>query len=139
MKATTLFYDADCGICTACVDWLVRQAESAGAKLIVIAYQDENEIEKYPVIDRRHADLGIQTLDSDGQLRRDAAALAACLRAMQRWRWLGSCMDWPVLNSAFQAGYRLVANNRQTLSRWFGLKACRIPAAARKSDAVVSK
>ena len=75
MKATTLFYDADCGICTACVDWLVRQAESAGAKLIVIAYQDENEIEKYPVIDRRHADLGIQTLDSDGQLRRDAAAL----------------------------------------------------------------
>jgi predicted DCC family thiol-disulfide oxidoreductase YuxK len=48
-------------------------------------------------------------------------------------------MDWPLLKTAFQAAYRLVANNRQTLSRWFGLKACRLPAAARKSDAISSK
>lgn len=139
MNVITLFYDADCGICTACVDWLARQAESAGAKLIVIAYQDEKQMEKYAVIDRRHADLGIQTLDSSGQVSRDASAVAACLRNLQHWRWLGICMDWPLLKTAFQMGYRLVANNRQTLSRWFGLQACRIPDAVRKSEAVISE
>ena len=139
MKPITLFYDADCGICTACVNWVVRKAESAGAKLVVIAYQEEKEVEKYAIIDRRHADLGIQTLDSNGQVRRDAAAVAGCLRVLPHWRWLGICMDWPLFKIAFQAGYRLVANNRQTLSRWFGLQACRIPAAVRKSDAVISK
>ncbi|HEY5707416.1 MAG TPA: DUF393 domain-containing protein [Terrimicrobiaceae bacterium] len=139
MKAITLFYDADCGICTASVDWLTRQAESAGAKLVVIAYQDEKQVGEHAVIDRRHADLGIQTLDSDGQVRRDAAAFASCLRVLPHWRWLGVCMDWPLLKTAFQAGYRLVADNRQTLSRWFGLHACRIPAAVRKSDKVTRK
>ena len=139
MKAITLFYDADCGICTACVDWLIQQAKSAGAKLVVIPYQDEKEVEKYAIIDRRHVDLGIQTLDCDGRVRRDAAAVAGCLRVLPHWRWLGICMDWPLLKTAFQAGYRLVANNRQTLSRWFGLQACRIPAVARKSDAIISK
>jgi predicted DCC family thiol-disulfide oxidoreductase YuxK len=139
MKAITLFYDADCGICTACVDWLIRQAESAGAKLVVIAYQDDKQVEKYAVIDRRHADLGIQTLDSNGHVRRDASAVASCLRVLPRWRLLGICMDWPLIKTAFQAGYRLVANNRKTLSRWFGLQACRVSGAARKSDAVISK
>jgi predicted DCC family thiol-disulfide oxidoreductase YuxK len=129
MKALTLFYDADCGTCTACVNWLTQQAESVGADVLVIAYQDEKQLKNYPVIDRRHADLGIQTLDSKGRLRQDAAAVATCLRVLPSWRWLGNCMDWPLLKTAFQAGYRLAAKNRRTLSRWFGLQACPIPAA----------
>jgi predicted DCC family thiol-disulfide oxidoreductase YuxK len=124
MKAITLFYDADCGICTAFVDWLIRQAESTGELLVVIAYQSEKQMESYPMIDRRHADLGIQTLDRDGQVRRDAAAVATCLRALPRWRWLGIIIDLPLLKTAFQAAYRLVANNRRILSRWFGLPGC---------------
>ena len=139
MKAITLFYDADCGICTACVDWLTRQAQSSGKTLVVIAYQNEKEIGNFPMIDRRHADLGIQTLSFDGTVRRDAAAFAACLRELPRWRWLGICMDWPLLRNAFQAGYRLVANNRRTLSRWFGLEACRVGKAPGASNPVVSK
>jgi len=139
MKAVTLFYDADCGICTACVDWFTRHAESAGADLLAIAYQNEKQVENYAIVDRRHADLGIQSLDSDGRVRRDAAAVASCLRVLPSWRWLGICMDWPLLKTAFQAGYRLVANNRQTLSRWFGLQACRIPGDAGKSGTTISK
>jgi predicted DCC family thiol-disulfide oxidoreductase YuxK len=139
MKAITLFYDADCGICTACVNWLTRQAESAGEPLVVIAYQSEKEVEKYPVIDRRHADLGIQTLEPDGHVRRDAAAVATCLRALPRWRWLGICMDLPLLKTGFQAGYRLVANNRRMLSRWLGLQACRVRKAPGSTDPVISK
>jgi predicted DCC family thiol-disulfide oxidoreductase YuxK len=139
MKAITLFYDADCGICTACVDWLIRQAESSGETLVVIAYQNEKEIGNFPMIDRRHADLGIQTLSFDGKVRSDAAAFAACLRALPRWRWLGICMDWPLFKSVFQAGYRLVANNRQMLSRWFGLQACRVGKAPGDSNPAISK
>jgi predicted DCC family thiol-disulfide oxidoreductase YuxK len=139
MKAIILFYDADCGICTACVDWLIRQAESAGEPLVVIAYQSEKEIENYPMIDRSHADLGIQTLDLDRQVRRDAAAVATCLRAFPRWRWLGICMDLPLLKIAFQAGYRLVANNRRLLSRWLGLRACKVRRAPGSNDPVISK
>ena len=139
MNAVTLFYDADCGMCTACVDWLMRQAESAGAKLVAIAYQNEKQVENFAIIDRRHADLGIQALNSNGHVGRDAAAVASCLRVLPHWRWLGICMDWPLLKIAFQAGYRIVAKNRRTLSRWFGLQACRIPGGARKSDAVISK
>jgi predicted DCC family thiol-disulfide oxidoreductase YuxK len=139
MKAITLFYDADCGICTACVNWLTRQAESAGESLVVIAYQSEKELENYPMIDRRHADLGIQTLDLNQQVQRDAAAVATCLRALPRWRWLGICMDLPLLKTAFQAGYRLIANNRRMLSRWMGLRACRLRRAPASNDRVISK
>ena len=138
MEGVTLFYDADCGICTACVDWLVRQ-KSAGERLVAIAYQDGKQVEKYATIDGRHADLGIQTLDAHGHLRRDAEAVASCLRVLSRWRWLGICMDWPLLKTAFRAGYQLVARNRAALSRWFGFQACRTPAAVRKDGTFISK
>jgi predicted DCC family thiol-disulfide oxidoreductase YuxK len=137
MEGVTLFYDADCGICTACVDWLIRQ-ESAKEKLVVIAYQDEKQVEKYAMIDRRHARLGIQTLDARGRVHRDAEAVASCFRVISRWRWLGICMDWPLLNTASQAGYKLVAKNRATLSRWFSFQACRTPATVRKNGTAPS-
>lgn len=127
MNRVTLFYDADCGICTASVDWLVRQAAASGAELKTVAYQDPAGPSDYPMINWKHTDLGVQTLTGEGKISQDASAIAACLRLAPRWRWLGTCMDWPVLRIGFQTGYRLVARNRRHLSRWFGLQQCRIP------------
>ncbi len=128
MENVTLFYDADCGICTASVDWLVRQARTAGRDLRTVAYQDPSAPPRYPMINWSHTDLGVQSLAESGAIFQDEAAIAACLRLIPAWSWLGNCMTWPLLRIGFQAGYRLVARNRSSLSRWFGLTACKLPA-----------
>lgn len=127
MESLTLFYDADCGICTASVDWLARQAAEAGTKLETVAYQDSSGPGRYPMINWQHVDLGVQSLSEGGVIRKDAPAIAACLRLSPKWRWLGTCLDWPIARIGAQAGYRLIARNRRTLSRWLGLAACKLP------------
>lgn len=126
MKAVTLFYDADFGVCTACVALLKRRMDSSGESLIAIPYQDEEQVKSYGMVDRRHGELGIQTLDADGRVRRDAEAVASCLRVLPSWRWLGNWMDWPLLRNIFQAGDRLVASNR-TLRAGLAYKPARCP------------
>lgn len=126
VKNLTLFYDADCGICTASVDWLVRRAAASGSELKTVAYQDPSGPTRYPMINWAHTDLGVQSLTDSGTIAQDASAIAACLRLISAWRWLGAIMDWPVLRPGFQAGYRLVARNRGHLSRWLGLQQCRV-------------
>lgn len=126
-QPTTLFYDADCGICTASVDWLMRAAEKSGAQLDLVAYQDPSAPSRFPMVDWDHTDFGVQTIEPGGRIRRDSSAVAVCFGLLPAYRWFGVFMTLPIIRAFSQLGYRLVADNRRTISRWLGLDACKIP------------
>ena len=128
MSKLTLFYDADCGFCSASVDWITRQAASSNLDLATIPYQDPSGPAKFPGIDWEHNDRGVQTLDERGVVKRDSSALATCLKAMPAWNWLGTIMDLPILRLFIHLGYKVVAKNRRHISRWLGMTQCKIPA-----------
>jgi predicted DCC family thiol-disulfide oxidoreductase YuxK len=125
MSQVILFYDADCGFCQASADWLLRKSRTNTFQ--VVAYQDETEIKKYPMVDRTLADKGIQALDGDGKLWRKASATGFCLSLVPGWKWLGRFILCPLVLPFASIGYALVAGNRQRISKWMGRTACRIP------------
>jgi predicted DCC family thiol-disulfide oxidoreductase YuxK len=125
MAFVTLFYDADCGFCQASVDWLLRKSRTNTFQLV--AYQDETEIKKYPMVDRTLVDKGIQALGEDGKLWRKASATGFCLSLVPGWEWLGRLILFPFVLPFASIGYAVVAWNRQRISKWMGRTACRIP------------
>jgi predicted DCC family thiol-disulfide oxidoreductase YuxK len=125
MAFVTLFYDADCGFCQASVDWLLRKSRPDTFQ--VVAYQDETEIKKYPMVDRTLVDKGIQALDGDGKLWRKASATGFCLSLVPGWKGLGRFILCPLVLPFASVGYAVVAGNRQRISKWMGRAVCRIP------------
>jgi len=127
MALVTLFYDADCGFCQASVDWLVKKGRPGTFE--TVAYQDEERLNRYPMVDRTMADKGIQALGGDGKLWQKASATGFCLRHLPGWQWLGDLILFPLVKPFAAMGYALVARNRQTISRWMGRNVCRVPGA----------
>jgi predicted DCC family thiol-disulfide oxidoreductase YuxK len=125
MALATLFYDADCGFCQASVDWLLQKSRPDTFQ--VVAYQDETDIKKYPMVDRTLADKGIQALGKDGKLWRKASATGFCLTLVPGWEWLGRFILCPFVLPFASIGYAVVAGNRHRISGWMGRSVCRIP------------
>ena len=125
MASVTLFYDADCGFCQASVDWLLQKSRPGTFQLV--AYQDEINIKKYPMVDRALADKGIQALGENGKLWRKASATGFCLTLVPGWKWLGRFILCPLVLPFASIGYAVVAGNRQRISKWMGRTVCRIP------------
>ena len=125
MARVTLFYDADCGFCQSSVEWMLRQARPG--TFDPVAYQDDEGMRKFPMVDRTLADKGIQALGEDGQVRSKARASGYCLTFMPRWAWAGHFILFPLFLPFASIGYAIVAANRQGISRWMGRTSCRIP------------
>ena len=129
MSQVTLFYDADCGFCQGSVDWLL--SHSLPGTFDPVAYQDEQVVRKFPMVDPTLADKGIQALGPDGTLRAKAKATGYCLTFVPGWRWLGHVIQFPLIAPFAAVGYAIVARNRHHISRWMGRASCRIPPRAR--------
>ena len=125
MARVTLFYDADCGFCQGSVEWLL--AHSLPGTFDPVAYQDDQAVRKFPMVDPALADKGIQALGPDGKLRAKAKATGYCLTFVPGWRWLGHLMQFPLVSPFAAMGYAIVAKNRHHISRWMGRSSCRIP------------
>lgn len=119
-----LFYDGDCGLCQASVDWL--QVRDTSSMVSFFPYQDPSVAEKFPQIDLEHRDLGVQFLTPGGQIFKDEQGIAACLRYIPGWKWLGGLIRFPLFRPFAHLGYRLVAHNRAFISRFLGLQACKL-------------
>ena len=130
MVKVTLFYDADCGFCQSSVDWLLARA--LPDTFDPVAYQDNQALRRFPMVDPTLADKGIQVLGLDGRIRAKAQATGYCLTLIPGWRWLGHLMLFPLLAPFAALGYAVVARNRHHISRWTGRASCRIPPRAGK-------
>lgn len=120
-----LAYDADCGFCSASVDWLCR-LKFADRTLSPVAYGNPQIQVQMPGVDLTHADGGVQLLLSDGRMYRDAVAIGEILAASRSCRWMGILIRLPGVSTIAQAIYRLIARNRRLVSRVLGLNACKV-------------
>lgn len=125
MALATLFYDADCGFCQTSVEWLLGKARPD--TFDPIAYQDDEAMRKFPMVDLTLADKGIQVLKADGELWAKAKAVGYCLSLVPGWRWAGHFILFPLVAPFAAVGYAVVAANRQRISKLIGKKSCRIP------------
>lgn len=131
-KVIVLFYDGDCGFCQSSRDWLADH--SASGTLITVPYQYPQLAEEYPMIDRSHADKGVQVLFPDGKVINDQDAIAACLKQLpakyRGWIWLAHLITFVLFRPFCIVGYRIVAANRRRISILLGKPACALPVKA---------
>jgi predicted DCC family thiol-disulfide oxidoreductase YuxK len=116
----TIVYDADCGFCTWCADW-VRARSDADAQ-------------PWQALDLEALGLTVDDvttaaywLDGSGRVAaRGAAAASAALRSCRRpwWRLLGAVTGARVLRPLADRVYAVVAANRHRLPG--GTAACKI-------------
>lgn len=119
-----LLFDGDCGICSYASD-IARQMDK-GHRFVIKPYQAlaETELQRFG-INYAACDAKVQVITRRGRTFAGAFAVNYFLWQRPGWRLLvGLIYLLPVLLVAEVVGYAWVAENRQRLSRWFGLKAC---------------
>jgi predicted DCC family thiol-disulfide oxidoreductase YuxK len=119
-----LLFDGDCGICT----WSAEQFKliDRDGRFVVAPYQvfDEVELARFGVT---HAECAqsLQVITRQGRVHRGAFGVNFFLWQSFPWSLVVVLIyAIPVLLLFEIIGYRLTANNRLRLSRWFGMKAC---------------
>lgn len=109
--ATTLIFDGDCGFCTLCVTWGLKNLSAFPNPL---AFQKLDP-----------ADYGLSQADvrkavwliSGSTVLSGARAVAWILKGQKNysWRLVGRFIDWCPIRPFAALGYRLVALNRHRL------------------------
>jgi predicted DCC family thiol-disulfide oxidoreductase YuxK len=116
-----LLFDGDCGVCSWSVEIAKRMA--AGREFIIEPYQsfDESELMRFG-IDYEKCSRAVQVVTRKGRVHAGAFGVNYFLWRRFPWR-LAVFLVYaiPVLLLFEVIGYRIVANNRHHISRWFGL------------------
>jgi len=115
----TLFYDGGCNLCHVSQLRVEKWAKRYGQPMRALPLQSEEGLERgYP--------MDAMILEADGEV---LYAEHAWLRLMRiaPWylRWVGWIGVLPGFKQLLGLGYRIVAKYRY---RWFGTRACQIPA-----------
>lgn len=113
MTATRLLlYDADCGFCTRCAQWLERTAASREYLILPWQTADLSALGLTP----QQCGEAAWFISADGTRHRGSAAIAqALLHGSPRWRLLGRALTLPVIGWFARIGYGWVARNRHRL------------------------
>jgi predicted DCC family thiol-disulfide oxidoreductase YuxK len=121
-----MLFDGDCGVCTWSAE-IVRRIDH-GRGFIVEPYQafDESELARFG-IDYEKCSRAAQVITRKGRVY--AGAFGVNYFLWRRFPWsLAVFLVYaiPVLLLLEVIGYRIVAENRHRISRWFGMRACLI-------------
>ena len=123
MRTLTVFYDADCGVCTRFRRWMVK--EPAYVELIFLPYDSRRALELVPSLPERGADREIVVMADDGRLWQGAGAWVTCLWTLRRWRKWARRLASPALLPLAAKVCGLVSANRLSLSRLLHLESDR--------------
>lgn len=119
MNVLTVFYDADCGICSAFRRWMGK--EPAHVALRFLPYDSAEAARLCPDLLARGGDREIIVMADDGRLWQGAEAWVTCLWALRRWRGWARRLASPALLPLAARICRLVSTNRLTFSRLLNL------------------
>ena len=122
-----LLFDGDCGICT----WLATNAapvvDRAGRYTITPYFSIPEEELKRHGFDYESCTRQIYVVTDRGRVRGGAFALNSFMLSSFPWSIVAAlCIALPPLLLLEINGYKLVAVNRERISRMFGLNACRV-------------
>ena len=119
----TVLYDADCGVCSHTARMLVRADKRNGLRLVSIqSAQLPDMPPRAELMDMLHA------RDEDGRWFKGAAASVEIARRIPIAWPLTLYATLPMAMPILDFRDRAFADNRHTISRMLGLKACRVPA-----------
>lgn len=126
MTKYIIFYDGDCGMCDASAVWLSEAAQDP-ADFEFIKYSKEGIAEKYPYIDMDYSTRGVQMYDvASEKVYQGHIAIAHCLLSVHKYTCLAKLMLNTFLSPVFGIGYKLIASNRQLISKVCGFSTCKI-------------
>jgi predicted DCC family thiol-disulfide oxidoreductase YuxK len=119
-----MLFDGDCGICSYSAE-VARRMDREG-RFVIEPYQSfpEAGLEKFGI---SYADCNKRMYVISRRGRVYGGAFGVNYFLFQRLPWsllVALIYVLPILLLLEIIGYALVAKNRHTLSRWFGLKAC---------------
>ena len=125
-KTLTVLYDSDCGICTATAHGLARL--DAGHMLRFKPLSTSDIVGAPP---RATLFASLHTVDDTGHWFSGARATVEIARRVPVLRPVAFVARLPGAMIVFELGYRLMAANRQWLSRRLKVKACPLPESPR--------
>ena len=122
MNDLTVLYDADCGVCSHTARMLVRADKRDRLRLVPI---QTARLPDMPPLDQLMGMLHAR--DADGRWFKGAAASIEIARRIPIAWPLTLYAKLPLAMPILDFMYRAFAENRHTISRMLGLKACRVP------------
>jgi predicted DCC family thiol-disulfide oxidoreductase YuxK len=108
-----LLWDGRCGFCQQCVTWLMHQPGASGFE--AMPYQNAAPPLVTPEIKRASA-RAMHVLTIDGRVLKAGRASLFILEKLG-WRWTARVLSWPPFVWLVELAYKLVAVNRNRISR----------------------
>jgi hypothetical protein len=135
VKRLTVIYDASCGFCVRCRDWLAQQPTWVELELLWSGSLE---------CDRRFPGLAgpgpaeLLAVSDEGAIWRGAHAWLVCLWALKRWRAWSLELATPELLPFSRKAFEVVSASRGWLSTVLGLEPARELRAAIASEAATA-
>ena len=120
MRKIHVIYDAQCGFCTKCRWWLVKQP-----KYVTMEFWPKGTLDtrrKFPHLGEVAGHDDLVVVGDDGRVWRGPDAFVMCFWALKEYREWSLRLANPVLAPFARAAFSLVSTSRSTLSKWLGLK-----------------
>lgn len=109
----TVFYDSDCGVCSA----IVRKATNRYSE---VQFCPSSQLSDANRIERANREM---LLTTDNDVIGGMDAVREILRTGGKFsRFIATVLALPIICTGAHLFYRLVANNRPRISRWLHLK-----------------
>jgi predicted DCC family thiol-disulfide oxidoreductase YuxK len=119
----TVFYDADCGVCTMTARILHIVDTARRLRLTPLQHLEllsPGDPDRHALLSRLHA------RDANGRWSAGGDAVREIAAAIPLLFPLSIAGRLPGLRHAVDAGYELIARNREPIGRWLGVDRCRI-------------
>jgi predicted DCC family thiol-disulfide oxidoreductase YuxK len=114
-----VIYDADCGVCTAAIQWLQRQHLREPVSWLPLDFEEAQRL-----VPNRPADE-MAVVGPTGQVWTGVDGAIVSL-ALAGHSIMAGLLRLPLVHALAKLGYRLTARNRVRISRLFGWNACRL-------------
>lgn len=116
MKCLYVLYDAECGFCEKCRDWLIRQPKFV--ELRFIPMQSEEVLHRFPGIENLGLGQDLLVISDQGAVYRDSSAWIMCLYALVEYREWSQRLAHPVLRPLARRLFVTLSNNRKRISHF---------------------
>jgi len=116
--AISVLYDADCGFCRRCRDFMLRQA-----RFMDVEFVPRGSIEsraRFPGLEDANDDE-LLVVDDAGGIYRGPPAFLICLYALVEYRAWSFKLASPTLMPLARQGFELVSSRRHRINEWLGL------------------
>ena len=133
MRRIFVLYDAACGFCVRCAEWLALQPQLVAIECLA---QDSAQVTaRFPTL-RALPKAELTVIDDEGGVYRGSKAWLMCLWALAEWRRWSYRLARPAVMPFARQAFELVSSNRHRINSWLDLRTDRelAGALARASD-----